>query len=238
MFNLAKLIYRAGVGLASKVGLYSERTEKYFQYFEQYIRKNVVVLDLGCGSGAFSEILSKNSCFVISLDVDAKTLKMFQGEASIYRVCGDAQSLPLRRDSVDVVMAISLLEHLRKPHLTINEVLRVLRPQGFFIIQLPNLQYFIEPHTKFPLLFIPETLKERIRKQLDYSYINFTVTLKETLKLVKDSFTLTQSFPIYHKLRTPPWPPAWTLILQNPRQHVRECMQKKIGREEVEVEAC
>ena len=220
MFNLAKLTYKVGVKLASTLGLYRERTEKYFQSFREYMKGKCSVLDLGSGSGSFSNLFAENGCFVVSLDIDMDILKDASSGENIHKICGDAQHLPLRQNSVDVVVAISVLEHLQKPHLAINEVERVLKPSGFFIVQLPNLQYFLEPHTKFPLFFLlPRSVKEKIGKQLNYSYINFAVTLKETLKFMENSFTIKRILPMYHKLRTPPWPPAWVLVFQKTSQH-------------------
>jgi 2-polyprenyl-3-methyl-5-hydroxy-6-metoxy-1,4-benzoquinol methylase len=75
VLNIVRLIYEVVVKLASKLGLYAERTRKYFHSFRGYIKGNATVLDVGCGAGAFSEVLARHGCFVVSLDVDIGALK-------------------------------------------------------------------------------------------------------------------------------------------------------------------
>jgi ubiquinone/menaquinone biosynthesis C-methylase UbiE len=212
--NIPRLIYRIGVWIASRLGLYAERAEKYFNRFKDHVKNGITVLDTGCGSGAFSKLLSKQDCCVVSLDVSSHVLKSVPEVQNIHKICGDAQNLPLRDSSVDVVIAISLLEHLSRPYSAMREIRRVLKTGGFFVVQLPNLQYFIEPHTKFPLLFLlPASLKRVISEQLDY-YINFHMTVKGVLRLATSLFTLRKKDALYHKFKTCPWPPAWIFIFQ------------------------
>lgn len=215
----AELVYNMITMIASRLGLYTERTEKYFGFFQDCIKKDMIVLDVGSGGGFFSEVCAKRGSIVISLDVNIRQLKGYSKDKRIHRICGDAQSLPLRENSIDVVIAISLLEHLQKPNLAIKDVERVLRLGGLFVVQLPNVEYYIEPHTKLPLPFLlPTFIKYGIIKQLDYDYVNYALTLKKTLQLARNLFATRRIVPIYHKLKTPPWPPAWIIYLQKSGQ--------------------
>jgi SAM-dependent methyltransferase len=76
--------------------------------------------------------------------------------------------------------SLSLLEHLGNPAKCVQELYRVLKQGGVAIIQLPNLQYLFEPHTKLPLVgFMPKWAQSRILRMMDYAYINFDVTVKK-----------------------------------------------------------
>jgi hypothetical protein len=62
----------------------------------------------------------------------------------------------------------------------VQELCRVLKQGGVAIIQLPNLQYLFEPHTKLPLLgFMPKQVQLKILRMMNYAYINFDVTIKK-----------------------------------------------------------
>ncbi|MEM1749577.1 MAG: class I SAM-dependent methyltransferase [Desulfurococcaceae archaeon] len=179
MLNLPKILYKSSVKIAYKLGLYYTRMERYVEKFKDYITRDSTLLDLGCGRGGFSRVLVGRARRAISLNIDLDVLRILPSNPGILKVCADAQHLPVRPNSIDVVLAISLLEHVGDPSSVINEVYECLKPSGFFIVQLPNPQWFIEPHTKFPLLFIlPSTLKEAIREWLKYDYVNFKLTLK------------------------------------------------------------
>jgi ubiquinone/menaquinone biosynthesis C-methylase UbiE len=76
--------------------------------------------------------------------------------------------------------SLTLLEHLENPDKCVQELYRVLKQGAAAIIQLPNLQYLFEPHTKLPLLgFMPKRVQSRIVKMIEYAYINFDVTVKK-----------------------------------------------------------
>ena len=162
----------------NRLHVYEERTDKYLSYFKHYVNSARVIVDVGCGAGAFSKALACGKRLVIALDIEEGLLKEVQ-KPYIERVCADAHHIPLREGSVDCVLTLSLLEHLEKPEKCVKELYRVLRHGGIAIIQLPNLQYPFEPHTKWPLLYLlPKRLQSRVLEMIDYSYINMEVPMR------------------------------------------------------------
>ena len=154
------------------------------------------------------------------MDIESRLLRGFE-DPYIEKVCADAQQLPLRDDSVDVVLSISLLEHLGNPAKCVHELNRVLRRDGAAIIQLPNLQYLFKPHTKWPLLgFMPKRVQSRILKMMNYAYINFDVTVKNTLLMLqKSGFELMKTVKVYHLgiMKLLPSAPAYIFIARKVR---------------------
>jgi ubiquinone/menaquinone biosynthesis C-methylase UbiE len=86
--------------------------------------------------------LSETSSY--SLDIEKKLLKEI-GSSYIERIRGDVHNLTLRDSSVDCVLSFSLLELLKDPRRSVEELYRVLKYGGTAIIQLPNLQYPFDP---------------------------------------------------------------------------------------------
>jgi SAM-dependent methyltransferase len=91
-----------------------------------------IALDLGCGHGRQRPVLEKLGYDVYAVD--------FEGAAADDLV--DAHALPLRDQSIHLVMSIAVLEHLADPSRAVGEVLRVLRPGGCFLGTVAFLEPF------------------------------------------------------------------------------------------------
>lgn len=83
-----------------------------------------VLVDLGSGDpGHYAELLRGTGYDYVGVDVVGRAPDLL----------ADAHRLPFSDGSVDVVVAISVLEHLRSPAVALREILRVLRPGGALI---------------------------------------------------------------------------------------------------------
>jgi len=65
-----------------------------------------MIVDVGCGTGFFSKALPGCERLVIALDIESGLLREFE-DPYIEKVCADAQQLPLRDGSVDVVLSLT-----------------------------------------------------------------------------------------------------------------------------------
>lgn len=103
-----------------------------------------VVLDIGCASGCYAIYSAIKSKLTIGLDMmesaikkgfyDAKTLEL----GNLFFLCGDTQRLPIRSNSVDVILISNVLEHVPDYKGTISEMERVLKKGGILLIVIPN----------------------------------------------------------------------------------------------------
>jgi len=57
-------------------------------------------------------------------------------------IVGDIHSLPLEDNSVDAIICLSVLEHVKNPILATQEIYRVLKPGGYCFIYVPFLYYY------------------------------------------------------------------------------------------------
>jgi len=95
------------------------------------------VLDLGCGEGLFMKEI-KNEGMVCGLDLSKRSLKQAMTTAPTrFWVQADAEYLPFQDGSFHVVVSHQLIEHLNAKHKMINEVSRILMPEGTFVITTP-----------------------------------------------------------------------------------------------------
>jgi ubiquinone/menaquinone biosynthesis C-methylase UbiE len=86
------------------------------------------ILDLGCGTGRFSEALAAHfDADVIGLDPSEKMLDRAQRKQRDGRVryeCGSGEAIPLPNDSVDLVFMSMSFHHFKDPELVARECRR------------------------------------------------------------------------------------------------------------------
>lgn len=88
-------------------------------------------LDLGCG---FDESVGHSSL----KDAIGIDLNFMRGQAAVdYPIIGDVNYIPIRCRCVDFIHAHSILEHLPRPHLCLNEMARTMKVGATGSILLP-----------------------------------------------------------------------------------------------------
>lgn len=114
--------------------------------------------------------------------------------------------------------SLSLMEHVENPAGHVEDLKNVVKRGGWLILQLPNLQYFFEPHSMVPFLFLlPQKIQRLVFRKLEYIYVNMNLTIKGALKLLLSAgFALRKTVKIYHieVMRLIPWAPAYMFLLQ------------------------
>jgi SAM-dependent methyltransferase len=96
-----------------------------------------VLIDLGCGPGAYTDALRARGAKVLAIDNDPAALAL-GGETTADALLADAAALPLPDASVDGVVCSNLLEHTPDPEAVLREIARVLEPGGFAYISWTN----------------------------------------------------------------------------------------------------
>ena len=98
------------------------------------------ILDLGCGTGRFSEGLAAHfNAEVIGLDPSAKMLaraRAKQRDGRVHYQRGRAEAIPLRSRSVDLVFISMSLHHFSDPLVAARECHRVLRDDGRVVLRI------------------------------------------------------------------------------------------------------
>lgn len=95
------------------------------------------ILDVGCGTGMMMKELSVNS-EVWGLDSDPLALNFCQKRGFKNLTKGDlSQKLPYSEKSVDAVLCLDVLEHLKNDRMPLKEFYRILKPGGVLVITVP-----------------------------------------------------------------------------------------------------
>ena len=94
------------------------------------------VLDLGCGMGATASYLYKNHGIkVVGIDPSQKLLKIAKEKNPFALfVAGSGESLPFEEESFECVIAECTLSLMHDLHVSLKEVYKVLKNEGWFVI--------------------------------------------------------------------------------------------------------
>jgi len=97
-----------------------------------------VVLDVGAGSGTFTNRLAARGFEITSTDVTDDALQVLRGRVSGTVERADATSLPFSAASFDAVVLGEVLEHVEDDSAALKEAARVLRPDGILAVTVPR----------------------------------------------------------------------------------------------------
>jgi SAM-dependent methyltransferase len=127
------------------------------EWFGQYVRRDDLVLDLGCGYGEFINGVQCGKKLAMDLNPDARAF--LRDEVTLLPQDCSAPWL-LEDGSLDVIFTSNFLEHLPdKTALarTLDEAARCLRPGGRFIAMGPNVKYLPGAYWDFWDHYVPLT---------------------------------------------------------------------------------
>jgi len=104
----------------------------------QFVEGNII-LEIGAAEGWMTKELVKKSEIVVSCDIALSYLiraKSTGINAEFMRI--DAHSLPFANNSFDCIVMTEVLEHLYSPYRALEEIHRVLTPNGILVLSTPN----------------------------------------------------------------------------------------------------
>jgi len=104
--------------------VYGEKSykKKIGKVLEGYDKSNII-LNLGSGPDYF-----RNRTDIINVDIFA---------FDEVDIVADCETLPIEYDTVDMIINVALLEHIKNPEAAVHEMYRILKPQGGAICYLP-----------------------------------------------------------------------------------------------------
>lgn len=106
------------------------------------IKENDLVLEIGCGKGDLTKKLSKEYKRVTAFDISSVGVK--KARKGVAKNCNceflvsDATKLPFNSHLFDIVILSEVLEHVIDQKRCIQEIYRVIKPNGYLMLTTPN----------------------------------------------------------------------------------------------------
>lgn len=155
--------------------IFLEHINRYF-FAGQFVA-NKTVLDIACGSGYGSLHLNNAGARqVFGIDNTPEAIRYaelhYQGNGIKFLV-GDAEQIPLERASVDVVVSLETIEHLRHQEHFLAEIKRVVKPAGITVLSTPNALVHPKGNLFHTHELTPREWTELLKKFFLYSAVYF-----------------------------------------------------------------
>ncbi len=113
--------------------------QKKLQVTREYLRPDMAVLEFGCGTGSTAIVHSPYVKTILAIDISSKMIEIAQSKADAKNI----ENITFKRSSIDelnqpdqtldVVMAHSVLHLLENRDEAIAKVYKMLKPGGFFV---------------------------------------------------------------------------------------------------------
>ncbi len=105
------------------------------------------ILEVGAGTGRDAVTLARAGADVLTLDYVSGSLNLTVQAATaagvqVSPVCGDALGSPFPDGTFDAVFHQGLLEHFRDPLPLLRDNIRILKPGGFLIVDVPQTYHY------------------------------------------------------------------------------------------------
>ena len=131
----------------------SPRVQDAYQFIQTHINMDSPrkILDIGCGSGALLyKYLSDGHCCV-GVDYDEQHLVAGRSHG-LTLFAGDSKVV--NEKEFDMVVLSHSLEHMVMPEQTIEKINKILKPDGYIFIEVPNVLDWIKPPYRDLMHFI------------------------------------------------------------------------------------
>ncbi|MET0466191.1 MAG: class I SAM-dependent methyltransferase [Chitinophagaceae bacterium] len=141
------------------------------------LTKGLRVLDIASGEGYGSNLISTVAAHVTGVDISAQSVQhaneKYQHSSLIFKE-GSTSKIPLEDNSVDIVVSFETLEHHDEHQQMMNEIKRVLVPNGVLLLSSPERSIYKSRDPENPYHIKELTLNE-LKSLLGSSFKNVQI---------------------------------------------------------------
>ncbi len=141
-----------------------QKANKVLAVLEDYCNdlSSLNALDIGCSTGHTTKIYATRFKSVIGIDIDEPAIRHAVQHSATKNVeyhVMNSQQITFPSNSFDVVICNHIYEHVPDAATLLNEIHRLLKPNGICYFSAGNRLRLMEPHYRLPLLsVIPKPL--------------------------------------------------------------------------------
>jgi len=135
------------------------------------------VLDIASGEGYGSALLSRTARSVTGVEIDRVAVEHANhkyGGEKLRFLCGSCTAIPVRDSSVDLVVSFETIEHIEGQEKFMEEIVRILRPDGIALISSPDRAEYGRLRAEPNPFHVRELSHEEFEKLLARYFRNFS----------------------------------------------------------------
>nr|VFJ64741.1 MAG: Methyltransferase domain-containing protein [Candidatus Kentron sp. FW] len=123
--------------------------QEKFAFYEKVLSERGIVdvdmVDVGCGRGGFVNWLVRagwgGACYGVDVDTRSMPIDPEKGKGPLF-MDGGALNLPFESQSLDLLTYFHVLEHVHDTRSLLKEAARVLRSDGYILIEVPDAENY------------------------------------------------------------------------------------------------
>ncbi len=119
-----------------------EVSSEIFDTASSVLKAGNRILDVGSGDGSFSQYIKDKFNRIYGADIAEEAALTAQKQNIFPSVMDLNLSLSYQDNTFDAVTCLDVIEHLLEPGSLIDEIYRVLQPDGQLVLTTPNFRYF------------------------------------------------------------------------------------------------
>ncbi|GAB3993169.1 hypothetical protein GCM10028807_27760 [Spirosoma daeguense] len=150
-----------------------EHMNRYYFVINQLDITNKVVLDIASGEGYGTRLLSDHAEHVYGVDISDDAVshaKVKYKKNNLTFLVGDAISIPIQSNSIDVVVSFETIEHIDKHQSMIDEIKRVLKKDGVLIISSPDKLHYTDLNDSVNHFHVKELYYEEFKSLMNNNF--------------------------------------------------------------------
>lgn len=158
------------------------------------------LLDIGCGTGHFLKVANRKGFHGIGLEPDESARKYAINEHQL-KVYPIGELYTLRENTFDVITMWHVLEHVYNLNEDIAQIKKLLKPNGYIFIAVPNMNSFDAKHYKsfWAAYDVPRHLYHFKKLDIERLFLNHGFELKKVIPMKYDAFYVSMLSEKYKK---------------------------------------
>lgn len=150
-----------------------KKVRRILNLYSQKNKKTGRIIDIGCADGNFLFNIKKRKWDTSGLEI-SKSIHQTNKNNDLNIVIGDITTQKFPDKSYDIITLWHVFEHLPEPNIYLNEIQRIITPDGLLVITIPNIDswqarlfgknWFHRDIPRHLFHYTPSTLKKILEK--------------------------------------------------------------------------